>query len=84
MILSAGPVFLNFTLSGLDGKLLQFHQNFFFSRQANFLNTEIIEIVKFLDPETADILPFLDPEILKLDQHISGSRNCRNGAISES
>ena len=27
---------------------------------------------------------FLDPEIVKMDQKNSGSRNCRNGAISGS
>ena len=41
-------------------------------------------MVQFLDPETTEILPFLDPEIVKMDKKYSGSRNCRNGAISES
>ena len=45
---------------------------------------EITEMVQFLDTETAKILQFLDPEIVKMDQQISGSRNRRNGAISES
>ena len=41
-------------------------------------------MVQFLDPETTEILPFLDPEIVKMDKKNSGSRNCRNGAISGS
>ena len=35
----------------------------------------------FLDPETAEILQFLDQEIGNMDHKISGSRNCRNGAV---
>ena len=48
----------------------------------SFDNPEIAEMVQFLDPETAKILQFLDPEIVNMDQNISGSRNCRNGAVS--
>ena len=40
-------------------------------------------MVSFLDPETAEILQFLDPEIVKIDKKNSGSRNRRNGVISE-
>ena len=50
----------------------------------SFDNPEIAEMVQFLDPETAKILQFLDPEIVNLDQKKSGSRNCRNGAVSRS
>ena len=38
----------------------------------------------FLDLETAKIPQFLDPEIVEMDKKNSGSRNCRNGAVSGS
>ena len=34
-----------------------------------------------VDTETAEILQVLDTEIIKMDKKISGSRNCRNGAV---
>ena len=38
-------------------------------------------MVEFLEQETAKILLFLDPDTVKMDQQISGFKNCRNDVL---
>ena len=65
-------------------KILQFLDPEIIEMDKKILDPEILEMVQFLNPEIAEILQFLDPEIVKMDKKNSGSRNCRNGAISGS
>ena len=47
-----------------------------------YCKSHLLQIACVLDPETAKIPQFLDPEIVEMDKKNSGSRNCKNGAVS--
>ena len=75
------------TISGSRNCLFHFY-NSLIQKPHHFYNFWILKFFgpysQFLYPETAVFLQFLDTEIVNMDHKISGSQNCRNGAVSGS